>query len=54
MQLTAWADQMNELIADHLNLDPIDVKFRNLYSVGQSAFIGSKIADGNIRDMYSC
>ena len=54
LQLTAFADQMNEIIADHLSLDPIDVKFKNLYSAGQDTFTGSQIADSTLREMYSC
>jgi len=53
LQLTAFADQMNEVIADHLSLDPIDVKFRNLYSAGQDTFAGPQISDGTLRDMFS-
>ena len=50
--MTAAADFMVEHVASYLKKDPVDVKFANLYKVGQPLYHGVEIPYLNMPDVY--
>ena len=52
LQMTAAADLMVEHVASYLKKDPVDVKFANLYKIGQLNLKGETLMYNNYHATY--